>query len=286
MFSWVVKVFTQEEVLISIFTSYHDTETRFFGNLTPFAHQVEDQAAPTMCFFFWGPFLCILAVYRMFLPKFTSCNLASLLRGKKSMRRSATVVGSEILAPVDMVDFPFFTGFYTSQGGCLGFLNHSALLGTLGLPNIPAAPDAGGQLLGKKKKCWNPQYCLLQKCCYNWLKKPHEWKWFFALKRMDFSKCHISFLGCDVPKNQWENPRFGEPSSGGAKPLKITLESPPVFQKMGDGLNLPKPVLNTENPPVVYQMFTLDLKVMFYGFDPMVNHNVSPPFGRISAYCF
>ena len=56
-------------------------------------------------------------------------------------------------------------------------------------------------------------------------------------------------------KNQWENPRFGEPSSGGNLPLKITLESPPVFQKMGDGLNLPKPVLNTENPRLFTRCF-------------------------------
>ena len=77
----------------------------------------------------------------------------------------------------------------------------------------------------------------------------------FCIETDGFSKCHISFLGCDVPKNQWENPRFGEPSSGGAKPLKITLESPPVFQKMGDGLNLPKPVLNTENPRLFTRCF-------------------------------
>ena len=67
------------------------------------------------------------------------------------MRRSATVVGSEILAPVDMVDYPILYRVLYIPGGCLGFSEPSALLGTLGLPNIPAAPDAGGQLLGRKK---------------------------------------------------------------------------------------------------------------------------------------
>ena len=202
MFSWVVTVFTQEEFsLISIFTSYHDTETRFFGNLTPlhiklkislWENNPSKKSGRSSNVFFWGPFLCILAVYRMFLPKFTSCDLACLLRGKKSMRRSATVVGSEILAPVDMVDFPFFTGFYTSQVVVWDFWTIS-IIGDIRPAKHSGRSWCRGAAPWEEKKCWNPQYCLLQKCCYNWLKKPHEWKWFFALKRMDFPNVILVF---------------------------------------------------------------------------------------------
>ena len=78
----------------------------------------------------------------------------------------------------------------------------------------------------------------------------------FCIETDGFSKCHISFLGCNVPKNEMgESGILASLLRGGNLPLKITLESPPVFQKMGDGLNLPKPVLNTENPRLFTRCF-------------------------------
>ena len=143
--------------------------------------------------FFWGPFLCILAVYRMFLPKFTSCDLASLLRGKKSMRRSAIVDVSEILAPVDMVDYPIlYRVLYIPCGA--GFLP-STVLGTFGCQKIPAAPDARAALWEEKN------VGILNTVCFrnfgyavdDWLENPPWLKVVFCIETDGFSNVILVF---------------------------------------------------------------------------------------------
>ena len=104
----------------------------------------------------------------MFLPKFTSCDLASLLRGKKSWADAVLLFdGSEILAPVEFGRLSHSLQGFIHPRWLFGISEPSALLGTLGLPKIPAAPDARGAFLGGKKNVG-----ILNTVCFRNFAKP------------------------------------------------------------------------------------------------------------------